>query len=147
MADTLLKKLGMVVGDTADDGTVTVRSKKIQKATSGAVTATTGGGTTGLITAGVAFVTVTSDNADKQISLPAGTIGDRIIVLVGATACEMIAVTAGDKVNDVVVGATNEAALTAANLYDCHYVATNTWVVIGYTKLGAVQAALVPDAL
>lgn len=55
--------------------------------------------------------------------------------------------TAADKVNDVTVGATNEAALTAENLYDCQYVATNTWIVIGYTKLGAVQAALVPDAL
>jgi hypothetical protein len=139
--------MGMVVGDAADDGTVTVRAKKIQKASSGAVTATTGGGTTGLIPAGVAFVTVTSDSADKQISLPAGTIGDRIMALVGATGCELIAVTAGDKVNDVTVGATNEAALTATNLYDCHYVATNTWVVVGYTKLGAVQAALVPDAL
>ena len=31
-----------------------------------AVTATTGGGTTGLIPAGASYVTVTSDNADKQ---------------------------------------------------------------------------------
>lgn len=143
----IMEKLGMIVGDTADDGTVTVRAKKLQKATSGAVTATVGGGTTGLITAGVAFVTVTSDNADKQVSLPAATIGDRISVLIGATGCEMISAVAADKVNDVTVGATNEAALTALNLYDCQYVATNTWVVIGYTKLGAVQAALVPDAL
>ncbi len=54
---------------------------------------------------------------------------------------------AGHKVNDVVVGATNEAALVATSGYDCHYVATNTWIVVGYTKLGAVAAALVPDAL
>jgi len=118
-----------------------------QVRSSTAVTATVGGGTTGLIPAGASLVVVTSDDANKQISLPAATVGDRIRILVGATGCELISVTAADKVNDVTVGATNEAALTAENLYDCQYVATNKWVVIGYTKLGAVQAALVPDAL
>ncbi len=112
-----------------------------------AVTATVGGGTTGLIPAGSSLVVVTSDNADKQISLPAAVVGDEISILVGATGCELISAVAAHKVNDVVVGATNEAALTATNLYVCKYVATNTWVVVGYTKLGAVQAALVPDAL
>jgi len=90
---------------------------------------------------------VTSDDANKQIKLPAATVGDRIRILVGATGCELISAVAGHKVNDVVVGATNEAALVATSLYDCQYVATNLWVVIGYTKLGAVAAALVPDAL
>lgn len=112
-----------------------------------AVEATAGGGTTGLIPAGSSLVVVTSDDADKQISLPAATVGDRIRILVGATGCELISAVVTHKVNDVVVGETNEAALTAENLYDCQYVATDTWVVIGYTKLGAVQAALVPDAL
>jgi hypothetical protein len=122
-------------------------SSPVQVRSSTAVTATTGGGTTGLIPAGAALVVVTSDDADKQISLPAATVGDRIRILVGATGCELISAVATHKVNDVTVGATNEAALTAENLYDCQYVATDTWVVIGYTKLGAVQAALVPDAL
>lgn len=116
--------------------------------TTAAVTATTGGGTTGLIPAGRnVFVTVTSDSADKQISLPTGQVGDVIKVLVGATGCELIASVAADKVNDVVVGATNEAALTAENMYTCQYVATNKWVVVGLTKLGAVQSALVPNGL
>jgi len=112
-----------------------------------AVTATTGGGTTGLIPATSSFVTVTSDSADKQISLPAVSIGHKLTILVGATGCELISAVAAHKVNDVTVGATNEAALTATNMYECKYVATNTWVVVGYTKLGAVQAALVPDSL
>lgn len=128
-------------------GFVNVSAGGFQARGTAAVTATTGGGTTGLIPAGASFVVVTSDSADKQISLPAASVGDRIRILVGATGCELISVTAADKVNDVTVGATNEAALTAENLYDCQYVATNTWVVIGYTKLGAVQAALVPDTL
>jgi len=112
-----------------------------------AVTATTGGGTTGLIPAGAKNVTVTSDSADKQISLPAAAVGDEIWITVGATGCELISAVAAHKVNDVTVGTTNEAALTATNTYHCRYVAANTWIVIGYTKLGAVQSALVPDAL
>ena len=111
------------------------------------VTATTGGATTGLITAGSRFVTVTSDSADKQISLPAGTVGDEIKILLGTTGCELISAVAADKVNEVVVGATNELALTAEALYICRYTKSGFWIVVGRTKLGADQAALVPDAL
>jgi hypothetical protein len=111
-----------------------------------AVTATADGLTTGLITAGKNFITVTSANANHQITLPASSVGTVIKILVGATGCELICAVAGDKINDVVCGATNEAALTATNLYTCQYVATNLWVVTGLTKLGAAQSALVPDA-
>lgn len=112
-----------------------------------AVTATTGGGTTGLITAGYNYVTVTSDSANKQISLPAGVVGQEIKILVGTTACELISAVAADKVNEVVVGATNELALTAEALYTCTYTKPGYWIVTGETKLGARIAALVPDAL
>jgi len=112
-----------------------------------AVTATTGGGTTGLIPAGTSFVTVTSDSANKQISLPAGSVGDVIRILVGSTACELISAVAADKVNEVVVGATNELALTAEALYTCTYTKSGFWIVTGETKLGARIAALVPDSL
>ena len=111
-----------------------------------AVTATTGGGTTGLIPAGASHVTVTSDNADKQISLPAGYVGQVLRILLGTTACELISAVAADKVNEVVVGATNELALTAEALYTCVYTKSGFWIVTGLTKLGAAQAALVPDA-
>lgn len=111
-----------------------------------AVTATTGGGTTGLIPAGASYVTVTSDNADKQISLPAGYVGQVLRILVGTTACELISAVAADKVNEVTVGATNELALTAEALYTCVYTKAGFWIVTGLTKLGAAQSALVPDA-
>ena len=114
---------------------------------SSSVTATTGGATTGLIPVNAGFVTVTSDSADKQISLPAGTVGDEIRILVGTTGCELISAVAADKVNEVVVGATNELALTAEALYRCQYTKSGFWIVNGQTKLGAAQAALVPDAL
>lgn len=113
-----------------------------------AATATTGGGTTGLLVAGAdVFTTVTSDSADKQISLPAGTVGDRHRILVGTTGCELISSVAADKVNEVTVGATNELALTAEALYLCQYTKSGYWIVTGTTKLGAAQSALVPDAL
>lgn len=111
-----------------------------------AVTATTGGATTGLIPAGASYVTVTSDSADKQISLPAGYIGQVLRILLGTTACELISAVAVDKVNEVTVGATNELALTAEALYTCVYTKSGFWIVTGLTKLGAAQAALVPDA-
>lgn len=113
-----------------------------------AVTATTGGGTTGLIPAGSSFVTVTSDSANKQISLPAAEVGDRpLTVKVGSTGCELISTVAAHTLNNVIIGATNEAALTANNTYLLQYVATNTWIMTGWTNLGAVQTAVIPDAL
>ena len=112
-----------------------------------AVTATTGGGTTGLIPAYAKIATVTSDSAAKQISLPAGQIGQELTIVVGTTACELISSVAADKVNEVVVGATNELALTAEAIYLCRYTKSGNWVVTGTTKLGAAIAALVPDSL
>ena len=114
--------------------------------TQAAVTATATGATTGLIPAGATFVTVTSANADHQISLPAGYIGQVMRILVGTTACELISAVAADKVNEVVVGATNELALTAEALYTCVYTKSGFWIVTGLTKLGAAIATLVPDA-
>lgn len=115
--------------------------------TSVAVVATVGGGTTGLIPATANFFTATSDNADKQISLPAAVVGKKMRGLIVGAACELISVVAAHTVNDVVVGATNEAALVQDALYEFEYVATNKWIVTGKTKLGAVIAAIVPDAL
>ncbi len=126
---------------------VTRNTGYFQRNGNAAVTATTGGGTTGLIPAGASFVTVTSDDANKQISLPAGTVGDVIEILVGGTACELISAVAADKVNEVTVGATNELALTAEALYTCKYTKSGFWIVTGETKLGARIAALVPDSL
>jgi len=111
-----------------------------------AVTATADGLTTGLIPAGTSFATVTSTDANHQISLPAGFIGQILRILVGTTACELVSAVAADKVNEVTVGATNELALTAEALYTCVYTKSGFWIVTGLTKLGAAQAALVPDA-
>jgi len=118
-----------------------------QNPTLASVTATVAGLTTGLIPAAARFVTVTSANADHQISLPAADIGKALTIKVGSTGCELISAVAAHKVNNVTVGATNEAALTANNTYTLQYVAANTWIMVGQTNLGAIQTAVIPDAL
>ena len=111
------------------------------------VTATADGTGTGAIAAGSSHVTVTCDDATKQVSLPTASVGERITVFVGANGCELISSVATHEVNGVVVGATNELALGANTHYRCEYVATDKWIVRGFTSAGADQAALVPDAL
>jgi hypothetical protein len=114
-------------------------------------TATTGGGTTGLIPASAQFVAVTSDSADKQISLPAATVGKTIRGFIGTNGCEVISAVAADKINDVVVGATNEAALVANTLFVFTYTHTNNWLLTTYDIKGEVNVdgitPVVPDAL
>lgn len=132
---------------SGDDRGAVILNAALPSSNNAAVTATTGGATTGLIPASATFATITSDSADKQISLPAGYVGKVLRILVGTTGCELISAVAADKVNEVTVGATNELALTAEALYTCVYTKSGFWIVNGQTKLGAAQAALVPDIL
>lgn len=111
-----------------------------------AVTATADGLTTGLIPAAASFVVLTSANAAHQASLPAAEVGKELDILVVGAAAELIASVATHKINDVLVGATNEAALVQDALYKVKYVATDKWILTGVTKLGAAIAAIVPDA-
>ncbi len=112
------------------------------------VTATSDGLTTGLIPVvqnGLSFVTVTSASANNIVSLPAAAIGDRIKMLVGTNGCKLISSVVADKCNNVLIGATNKAVLTAGNFYTVEYVAANLWLLTGLTNLGAVQTAIVPS--
>jgi hypothetical protein len=111
------------------------------------VVATTGGATTGLISAASTLVNATTDSINKQISLPAAVAGKKMQIVVAATGCELISAVAADKVNGVVVGATNEAALVALTVYSLEYDGTDNWVMTGLTALGAVETAVVPDTL
>lgn len=123
-------------------------AEQVAGGTTTAVTATVDGLTTGLIPATAQHVEVTSDTATKQISLPAATNGKKLTIRVIATGCELISAVATDKVNNVVVGATNEAALVAGTLYTLQYVeAVDNWVMTGLTALGAVETPVVPDIL
>lgn len=119
---------------------------KIQT-TATAVTATADGLTTGAIPAGASFVAVTSDNADKIVTLPAPVVGHVVRIQVGATGCELRTVASSNvKINDVDADGTNELALAADQHYICECISATEWIVRGFTALGADAAALVPDA-
>ncbi len=80
---------GVLALDVAGTTVSTVRAAGVQDNANNAVTATDGGGTTGLIPVGASFCTVTSASANHSISLPAATVGDRIWLQIGATGCEL----------------------------------------------------------
>ena len=99
----------------------------------GARTATAApGGTTGVITqAGLfGFYTVTTDNADKVITLPAPVIGKQVFLINGATGYELrssapatIAINGG-------TGADAESAIAANSLVWCICISATAWKAI-----------------
>jgi hypothetical protein len=109
------------------------------------VTATADGLTTGLIPASASFVNVTSSVATKQISLPAGAMGDQLQIFCLTNGCELISTVAAATLNGVVVGATNEAALVAGTLYKLTCTQDNVWLMLGYTSSG-MSTPVTPDA-
>jgi len=111
------------------------------------VVATADGLTTGLIPATAEFVTVTCDTITKQISLPAAVAGKILRIFVPAVGCELISAVAADKVNNVVVGATNEAALVAGTHYTLRYDGVDNWVMDGLTATAGVEVPVIPDVL
>ncbi len=93
------------------------------------------------------FVTATSANADYAIVLPAPIAGHQIwIQLNGSTACELRTPAAsGNTINNLNSDGTKEAALVATNLYHCIATSSTGWVLRSFTKLGADEAAIVPN--
>ncbi len=110
-------------------------------------TATVGGATTGLIARNTSHVTVTCDDATKQITLPAPIVGMKITLVTPALGVELIATGSSIKINDVICSATNEAALVADSHYEVTCVSSTEWILVGYDKLGAHIAPIVPDSL
>ena len=133
----------------ATGGVVDSLAAHIAGGTSVEVTATVGGGTTGLIPATAEFVSVVCGDANHQISLPAAVDGKVIRILGGgANDFEVISAVAGDKINNVVVGATNEAALLKTTLYTLVYdLSTENWFMDGRTATGGVEVPVIPDGL
>lgn len=113
------------------------------------VTATVDGTGTGLITGTSEFVSVICDDVTKQVSLPAAVDGKVLRILGGgANNFEVISAVAGDKVNNVIVGATNEALLVKTTLYTLVYdESTENWIMQGATNQGAVETPVVPDGV
>ena len=134
-----------VSGATTLTGAVTATAGV--QSSSLAVTATADGLTTGLITAGTRYTTVTCDNVDKIVTLPAATVGNIITLYVGANGCE-VRTPAGSNVtiNNIDSDGTNEAAIPATTLATFTCTGTTSWILEAVDELGAVITAIIPDA-
>lgn len=117
--------------------------------TSEAITATSDGLTTGLVTSGVNNITVTSASANNIVTLPAttGIVGQSIRGYVGANGCELrTPASSGATINTVDCDGTNEAAIPATTMFEVTAVAADTWILRAWTELGAVITAIIPDS-
>lgn len=110
------------------------------------IAATADGLTTGLIPPYIDFVTLTSDDANKIVTLPSAAIGMRIRGYIGATGCEMRTPSAsGETINNVDCDGTNEAAIPATTYWEAECVAADTWILKAWTEGGAALT-ITPDA-
>ena len=112
-----------------------------------AVTVTSDGLTTGLIPANAGHVTITSDSADKIATLPTAVAGMHIVVVTGATGCE-VRTPAGTNatINTTDSDGTNELALAASQVTHFRATSATAWTAYAWTTAGAAVATLVPDA-
>ncbi len=113
--------------------------------TTAARTATADGSGTGTIAAAgmLQFVTVTSDNADKIIVLPAPTPGTIVILRNGATGYELRSSAPATVAINGGAAANAESAIAASTLEIAVCTSATTWLAIGLagTTLAAVEAA------
>ena len=136
-----VKALGILAAHLGADSVTPVKSNNAE-----AVTATTDGLTTGLVSITARHVTVTSDDANKIVTLPAAVAGKVIMLYVGATGCEIRTPAASNvKINNVDSDGTNELAIPATSLVRFVCVGASDWIATAVDELGAAIAALVPD--
>ena len=118
---------------------------RINDANARTLTATVGGAN---IRPDSAFVHITCTDATHIVNLPAAVNGKVIRLSVDANGCEVRSAVAADKLNGLVIGATNEAPLIALALYTCVYNAvTGNWTCDGVDAAGVAVAAVVPNAV
>jgi len=138
----------VVTGDADITGTV-VLTGSIQNTNTTVVTAATGGSIPVLtFTDGLNLVSFTT-NADDIVHLPTNVAGDigKEIEIYATQGFELRSADASAKLNNVVIGATNECAFVAGTYARLKCVADNTWLAIVSTLIDGTQTQLVPDAV
>jgi len=103
-------------------------------------TATTDGLGTGQIHTGSDFVTVTCDDANKIVTLPAPTPGTVVRLRNGATGYELRATDPATIAINGGVGANAESAIAANILVTCVCSTATAWVCANATTAGVVSA-------
>jgi hypothetical protein len=118
-----------------------------EKSSIATATATDDGTTTGAITSGSTFVTVTSAGATKQIALPAITsasIGQSIDLYVGANGYELITpASSNNTINTVDSDGTNQLDVAANTLLRCVQVSATGWAC--YQVAATTITVVAPD--
>lgn len=114
-----------------------------------AITATALGDGTAIVPNTTINAVVTSANADHIVTIPIPPrVGYELFLIVGANGCELRGPAGGGvKINDVIVSGTNEAAIPADTLCRLKAISLTNYNLLCLTKLGAVVAAIVPDAV
>ena len=127
------------------DGAVT----PVKSANSEAVTATSDGLTTGLISDTARNIAVTSAGATDIITTPAPVVGKVITGYVGANGCEIRTIASSSvKINGVDSdGTTNEAAIPSTTFFKLTCVEADAWILEATTELGVAIVGIVPDAV
>lgn len=116
-----------------------------KRASNVSVTATADGLTTGLITAGSTFVTVTSAAATNAVTLPASdTVGQTIDIWVGANGYELLTpASSNDTINTVDSDGTNQLDVAANTLLRCVQVSATGWMC--YQVAATTITVVAPD--
>lgn len=107
---------------------------------SAARTATADGTTTGTIAANTTFVTVTCDQADKIIILPAPVVGQVITLINGATGYELRSSTPASIGINGGTGAAAESAIGASKIVRMTCVSATNWIGEEFTAAGVNTA-------
>lgn len=118
-----------------------------QKSSNASVTATDDGTTTGAISAGTTFASITSAGATKQVALPAITtasIGQSIDLYVGANGYELITpASSNNTINTVDADGTNQLDVAANTLLRCVQVSATGWAC--YQVAATTITVVAPD--
>lgn len=130
----------------AGTSSITIGNKSIGSVTT--ATATSDGLTTGLITGGDQFVTVTSSSASNKVTLPAVSglvLGTVVTGVVGANGFKL-GVAAADAATVNLNGVTTSvfAAIPANISFKVILISATQWILTTVTALGAVGTAIVP---
>lgn len=136
--------------DDDGDSHLASRSDHVHEQETEARTATATGATTGTISDPVTdhvFVTVTSDDANKIIILPAPVIGTIVDLRNGATGYELRSSAPATVAINGGAAANAESAIGANVLTVCRCDTLTTWVCTNYSTAGVVSATEVAAAV
>jgi hypothetical protein len=133
----------------SNTGVVTVTNvgdSVFQRSTTNIV-ATADGLTSGTILGGTTFVSVTSDDVNKIITVPGITGGGiRLTIITEATGCELRTTASSSvQINGVNCDGTNELALAAGSIFELVSTDSTHWTASGQSQAGAAIATLVPN--